>query len=115
MLSLSYDERQQGEHGGGHPDEAAADARVRHAATHAAGQRHEPIEAHPRQEEDTAVHVDLLEQVHEGAEAGLVIVVFLQVEHLDQRVGHEEEVGHGQVHKVEVRGCQAAPVFQVDD
>lgn len=114
MLYLSYSERKEGEQRRGRPDQAAAEARMGHAATHKASQRYEPVKAHPRQKEDAAVHVGLLEKVHEGAEADHVVVALFQVKHLDQRVGDKDQIGHSQVHKVEVRAGQAAPVVQVD-
>lgn len=111
----AHSQGQQCERARRRPDEAAAEAGAGHAAPDVVGQRHKAVQAHPGQEEDAAAHVDLLEQVHEGAEAGVVVVVApLQVEHLDQRVGHQNQVRPGQVHKVQVGGCQVAPSVQVD-
>lgn len=113
VLHLSYSERQQGEQGRRRPDEAAGEPCVWYAATHGVGQRDEAVEAHPGQKEDAAVHVGLLEEVHESAEAGLVVVALLKIEHLNQRVSYQKEVSHGQIHEVAIWRCHAAPVVKV--
>lgn len=113
VLHLSYSERQQGEQRRGHPDEAAAETRMWQAVADGFRQRDEAVEAHPGQEENAAVHVDLLEKVHEGAEAGVVVVFLLQVEDLDQRVRNQIEVGYSEVYKVEIGACQVASEVQI--
>lgn len=113
MLRLGHGERQHGEQGRRHPDQAAAEAGVGHTAAHGASQRHEAVKAHPGEEEDAAVHVDLQEEGHKDAEGGLVVVVLLQIEHLNQRVRHQDQVGHCQVHKVQVRSRHTTLLSQV--
>lgn len=118
VLRLHDGEGEERGQDGGHPDEAAAELGVLHspqrAAAHRAGQGHVAVEAHPGEEEDAAVHVDLQKEGHEGAEDGVVVVLLVEVEDLDERVGHQDEVGYGQVDKVEVRDGHLLSVVQVD-
>ncbi|XP_056125530.1 uncharacterized protein C7orf50 homolog [Rhinichthys klamathensis goyatoka] len=45
------------------------------------------------------------EERHAGAQHGVVVVVRAQVEHLDERVQHQHQVGQSQISEVEVRGA----------
>lgn len=117
VLRLHNGEGQQRGQDGRHPDEAAAELGVLHspqwAAAHGARQGDVPVEAHPGEEEDAAVHVDLEEEGHEGAEDGVVVILLVQVEDLDEGVGHQDEVGHSQVDEVQVGDGHLLPVVQV--
>lgn len=101
----------------GHPDEAAAQPgvvlRAEQAAAHGLGQGEVAVAAHPREEEDAAVHVDLQEEGHEGAQRGDVVVLLVQVEHLNQRVGHQDEVCCCQIDEVQVGDCHLFPEADV--
>lgn len=117
VLRLHDGEGEEGGQDGRHPDEAAAELCVLHspqrAAAHGAGQGNVAVEAHPGEEENAAVHVDLQEEGHEGAEDGVVVVLLVQVEDLNEGVGHQDEVRHRQVHKIKVRDGHLLPVVQV--
>lgn len=117
MLGLHYGEGEKRGQDGGHPDEAAAELGVLHspqrAAAHGASQGDVPIEAHPREEEDAAVHVDLQEKGHEGAEDSVVVILLVQVEDLDEGVCHQDEVSYSQVDKVKVGDGHLLSVVQV--
>lgn len=106
VLQMDGREGHQGRRDGAQPDEAAAEPGVLHGAEevglHDFGQGDVPVEAHPGEEEDAAVHVDLQEQGHEGAEDGDVVVFLIQVKHFDEGVHHQDEVGRCQVNEVEV-------------
>lgn len=117
VLRLDDGEGQERGQDGGHPDEAAAELGVLHgpqrAAADGAGQGDVPVEAHPREEENTAVHVDLQEEGHEGAEDGVVVILLVQIEDLDEGIRHQDEVGDGQVNEVKVRDGHLLSVVQV--
>lgn len=117
VLRLDDGEGQKRGQDGGHPDEAAAELGVLHspqlAAADGAGQGDVSVEAHPREEENTAVHVDLQEEGHEGAEDGVVVILLVQIEDLDEGICHQDEVGDGQVNEVKVRDGHLLPVVQV--
>lgn len=118
VLRLHDGEGQEGGQDGGHPDEATAELSVLHspqwAAAHGAGQGDVPVEAHPGEEENTAVHVDLQEEGHEGAEHGVIVILLVQVEDLDEGICHQDEVGEGQVDEVKVGDGHLVSVVQVD-
>lgn len=88
VLRLHDGERKQGCQDGRHPDEAAAELGVLHGSqrtgAHGTSEGHVAVEAHPRQEEDAAVHVHLEEERHEGAQHGVVVVLLVEVEDLDE-------------------------------
>lgn len=117
VLGLDYGEGEKGGQDGGHPDQAAAELGVLHrpqrAAAHGAGQRNVSVEAHPREEKDAAVHVDLQEQGHEGAEDGVVVILLIQVENLNKGICHQDEIRHGQINKVEIGDGHLVSVVQV--
>lgn len=83
------------------------------AAAYGASQGDVSVEAHPREEEDAAVHVDLQEQGHERAEDGVVVVLLVQIEDLDEGICHQDEVSNGQVHKVKVGNGHLLSVVQI--
>lgn len=117
MLGLHDGEGEQRGQDGGHPDEAAAQLGVLHssqwAAAHGAGQGDVSVKAHPGEEEDATIHVDLKEKGHEGAEDGIVIILFIQVEDLNEGVCHQDEVSDSQVNKIKVRDGHLLSVVQV--
>lgn len=118
VLCLHNGEGEQGGQDGCHPDEATAKLSVLHgpqrAAAHGAGQGHIAVKAHPCQKEDTAVHVHLQEQGHKGAKDSVIIVFLIQIEDLDEGIGHQNEVSYSQVDKVKVRDGHLLSVIQVD-
>ncbi|XP_073647892.1 uncharacterized protein [Tursiops truncatus] len=117
VLQVHGGEGHQGGRHGGHPDEAAAQPcaglGAERAAARGLGQSQVAVEAHPGEEEDAAVHVDLQEERHEGAERGDVVVLLVQVEHLDQRVCHQDEVRGRQVGEVQVGDGHLLPEADV--
>lgn len=117
VLSLHNGEGEQRGYYGGHPDEATAELGMLHspqrAAGHGAGQGNIPIEAHPCQKEDAAVHVDLQKKGHEGAEDGVVIVFLIEIENLDEGIRHQDEVSYSQVNKIKVRDGHFLSVVEV--
>lgn len=66
MLGLYDGKREEGGQDGGHPDEATAELSMLHspqwAAANGASQGYVPVEAHPSEEKDAAVHVNLQEE-----------------------------------------------------
>ena len=118
VLGLHNGEGEQGGQDGGHPDEATAELGMLHspqwAAADGASQGYVAVKAHPREEEDAAVHVDLQEKGHEGAEDGVVVILLVQIEDLDEGIRHQDEVGHCQVNEVKVRDGHLLSVVQVD-
>lgn len=117
MLCLHNGEGEKGGQDGGHPDEAAAELGVLHspqrAAAHGVSQGNVAVKAHPCEEEDAAVHVDLQEKGHEGAEDSVVIILLIQIEDLNEGISHQDEVGYGQINKVKVRDGHLLSVVQV--
>lgn len=118
VLRLYDGERKESRQDGRHPDEAAAELGVLHGSqrtgAHGTGEGHIAVETHPRQEEDAAIHVHLEEKRHEGAQHGVVVVLLVEVEDLDERVHHQNEVRQRQVHKVQIRDGHLLTVVEVD-
>lgn len=117
MLGLHNGEREKGGQNGGHPDEATAELGMLHsphwAAANGASQGNVSVKAHPCEEEDAAVHVDLKEKGHEGAEDSIVIILLIQIEDLDEGICHQDEVSYSQVNKVQVGNGHFFSVVQV--
>lgn len=117
VLGLHNGEGEKGGQDGGHPDEATAEFRMLHspqrAAAHGASQGDVSVKAHPCEEKNAAVHVDLQEKGHEGAEDSIVIILLIQVEDLDEGICHQDEVSYSQINKVKVGDGHLLSVVQV--
>lgn len=117
VLGLYNSKGEKGGQDGGHPDKAAAKLRMLHspqwAAAHGARQGNVSIKAHPCEEEDAAVHVDLQEKGHKGAEDSVVVILFIQIENLNEGIGHQDEICNSEINKVEIWDGHLLSVVQV--
>lgn len=117
VLRLHDGEREKRGQNGSHPNETTAELCMLHgpqwAAVHGARQGHVSVKAHPGEEEDAAVHVDLQEEGHEGAEDRVVVIFLVQIENLNEGIRHQDEVCYSEVHKVDIRDGHLLSVVQV--